>query len=442
MGVIIMIGQVLLGLSILVILHELGHFVAARAFGIKVEKFYLFFDAWGGKLLSFTYKGCEYGIGWLPLGGYVKIAGMIDESMDTEQLKDEPQPWEFRSKPAWQRLIVMLGGVIVNVIVGVIVFWLLIFKMGEGDIDNTQLTQGVVPGEIGKELGIQAGDRIVSVDGETVYLFQADLLNSKVLMGGVTLEIDREGEKKEIYVPKDILNKVSDLGVLEFVQPRTRMGAVAMIQPDMEAERMGMQLKDSIVAVNGREIVFFDEFKELITKNAGKEVDLTVIRDHDTISLAGTVSEEGLLGFSQEGDASLPIVRKEYSLAEAFPLGAKKAFSVITDNMKGFGKIFKGEIRADKALSGPVGIATMFGKEVDWIRFWSLVGMLSMALAFINLVPIPALDGGHVLFLLVEMIQGKPLSEKFLETAQIIGFVILVVLMIFVFGNDIWKIAK
>lgn len=442
MGVIIMIGQVLLGLSILVILHELGHFVAARAFGIKVEKFYLFFDAWGGKLLSFTYKGCEYGIGWLPLGGYVKIAGMIDESMDTEQMKGEPQPWEFRSKPAWQRLIVMLGGVIVNVIVGVIVFWMLIFNLGEGDVDNSKLTNGVVPGEIGKELGIEAGDRIVSIDGETVHLFQADLLSSKVLMGGVTLGIDRNGEEKEIYVPKDILNKVSDLGIMEFVQPRTRMGAVAMVQPDMEAERMGMQAKDSIIAVNGVGITFFDEFKDLMTENAGEEVNLTVMRGQDTVFLAGTVSEEGTLGFMQGADNSLPIIRKEYSLAEAFPLGAKKAFSVITDNIKGFGKIFKGEIRADKALSGPVGIATMFGKEVDWIRFWSLVGMLSMALAFINLVPIPALDGGHVLFLLVEMIQGKPLSEKFLETAQIIGFVILVALMIFVFGNDILKIAR
>lgn len=442
MGVIIMIGQVLLGLSILVILHELGHYVAAKAFGIRVEKFYLFFDAWGGKLLSFNYKGCEYGIGWLPLGGYVKIAGMIDESMDTEQLQGEPQPWEFRSKPAWQRLIVMLGGVIVNVIVGIIVFWLLIFKLGEGDIDNTKLTNGVVPGEIGKELGIEAGDRVISIDGKSIHLFQAELLSSKVLMGDVTLGIERGDEKKDIYVPKDILNKVSDLGILEFVQPRVKMRSVAMIQPDMEAEKMGLAVNDSIIAVNGQDILFFDEFKDIISKNAGKEVSLSVIRDRDTLSLAGTVSEEGLLGFSPGADTSLPLVQMQYSLAEAFPLGAKKAFTVITDNIKGFGKIFKGEIRADKALSGPVGIATMFGKEVDWIRFWSLVGMLSMALAFINLVPIPALDGGHVLFLLVEMIQGKPLSDKFLETAQIIGFVILVVLMIFVFGNDILKIAR
>lgn len=442
MGVIIMIGQVILGLSILVILHELGHFLAARAFGIKVEKFYLFFDAWGGKLLSFNYKGCEYGIGWLPLGGYVKIAGMIDESMDTEQMKAEPQPWEFRSKPAWQRLIVMLGGVIVNIIVGIVVFWMLTFNLGEADIDNTKMVNGVSPGEIGTEIGIKSGDRILSIDNMPVYNFNAELLGSKVLMGDVTLQVQRGNEKLDIYVPKDILNKVSDLGITEFVQPRVYMTSVAHIEADMQAEKMGLMVGDSIVAINNHPVVFFDEFKSILADNAGKDIELSIIRSGERVSLNGQVNQDGLLGFRPGMDYSLPIVTRKYGIAEAFPIGAKKAVSVITDNIKGFGKIFKGEIRADKALSGPVGIATMFGTKVDWIRFWSLVGMLSMALAFMNLLPIPALDGGHVIFLLVEMIQGKPLSDKFLEKAQIVGFIILVALMIFVFGNDIIKISK
>lgn len=437
-----MVGQVLLGLSILVILHELGHFLAARAFGIKVEKFYLFFDAWGGKLLSFNYKGCEYGIGWLPLGGYVKIAGMIDESMDTEQLKGEPQEWEFRSKPAWQRLIVMLGGVIVNIIVGIIVFWMLIFNLGETDLDNSKLVNGVVPGQIGTEIGLHTGDKILSVDGESIYYFQRELLGSKVLMGDVNLEVERGNEKLNIYVPKDILNRVADLGALEFVQPRMHMAAVSFVQDGTEAQRMGLLVGDSIVSVNNNAIVYFDQFKDIVTKNSGKEVQIDVIRNNESIALSGIVSEDGVLGFTPGVDQTLPVITQQYGLAEAFPLGAARAFSVITDNIKGFGKIFKGEIRADKALAGPVGIATMFGKQVDWIRFWSLVGMLSMALAFMNLLPIPALDGGHVIFLLIEMIQGKPLSDKFLERAQVVGFIILVALMIFVFGNDIIKISK
>lgn len=209
MGVLIMVGQVILGLSILIVLHELGHFLAARAFGIKVEKFYLFFDAWGVKLFKFNYKGCEYGIGWLPLGGYVKIAGMIDESMDTEQLKGEPQPWEFRSKPAWQRLIVMLGGIIVNIIVGVVVFWMLTFKMGNTDIKMDQMVNGIVPGSIGESIGLKAGDKVISIDGHRVENY-SELISSKVLMGGVTLAVERDGATTDIKVPADLLNTLSN----------------------------------------------------------------------------------------------------------------------------------------------------------------------------------------------------------------------------------------
>src|SRR5690606_38929073 len=221
----IMTGQLILGLSILIVLHELGHFVAARAFGIKVEKFYLFFDAWGVKLFKFNYKGCEYGIGWLPLGGYVKIAGMIDESMDTEQMEGPPQPHEFRSKPAWQRLIVMLGGIFVNVVLGIFIFWMMTFKYGETFISNDKLTQGIIPGSIGKDIGLQAGDRITEIDGERVVRFN-ELMSSKVLMGGVELTVERGGETMYIPVPNDILNSVADSGSSEFVQARLSLNKI------------------------------------------------------------------------------------------------------------------------------------------------------------------------------------------------------------------------
>ncbi|HLT88941.1 MAG TPA: RIP metalloprotease RseP [Sphingobacterium sp.] len=438
MGTLVMIGQVILGLSILIILHELGHFLAARAFGIKVEKFYLFFDAWGVKLFKFNYKGCEYGIGWLPLGGYVKIAGMIDESLDTEQLKQEPQPWEFRSKPAWQRLIVMLGGIIVNVIVGIVVFWMLAFSYGERDIDNSKLAYGVVPGIIGKEVGIQPGDKILMVNGKPAVAFQTDVLGADVMMGGAVLTIDRQGDRQEISIPSDILNKVAEHKVFEFAEPRRKMRSVGQIEKDSEAERMQFQIGDSILAVNGTPTVFFDQFSDEIKKNVHKPINISIMRDGQELSLAGRVDSTATVGVSLITE-DLPIIAHTYGFLESLPIGTKRAFEVITVNIKGFGKIFKGDVRADKALSGPVGIAKMFGTEVNWLKFWSLVGMLSMALAFMNLLPIPALDGGHVLFLLVEMIQGKPLSDNFLEKAQMVGFFILIALMLFTLGNDIIK---
>ncbi|MCY4780206.1 RIP metalloprotease RseP [Sphingobacterium sp. UT-1RO-CII-1] len=438
MGTLIMIGQVVLGLSILIILHELGHFLAARAFGIKVEKFYLFFDAWGVKLFKFNFKGCEYGIGWLPLGGYVKIAGMIDESMDTEQLKQEPQPWEFRSKPAWQRLIVMLGGIIVNVIVGIFVFWMLTFKYGETDIDNSKLEYGVVPGIIGKNIGIQAGDKILEVNGKPAVKFLGDVLSSDVLMGDAVLTIERAGIKETLTVPSTIFNEVAEHKRNEFVQPRRKMASVGEIQKGSEAERMNLQVGDSIVAVNGKNTLFFDEFTDVMKSRVGKDIEVSVVRNGEAVALSGNVDSTATLGFVLS-TLDLPVIKYEYGLVESLPIGTLKAFSVITDNIKGFSKIFKGDVQADKALSGPVGIAKLFGTEVDWLKFWSLVGMLSMALAFMNLLPIPALDGGHVVFLLIEMIQGKPLSDNFLEKAQMVGFFILIALILFTFANDIIK---
>ena len=432
----VMAGQLLLGLSILIILHELGHFWAARAFGIKVEKFYLFFDAWGFKLFSFNYKGCEYGIGWLPLGGYVKIAGMIDESMDTDQLAGPPQPWEFRSKPAWQRLIVMLGGVTVNIILGILIFWILTFKYGESYTPNDKLVNGIAPGIIGKEIGLQNGDRILEVNGKKIERFE-EVASSKVLLGNSRLTVQRGGETKTVQVPGDVLEKVSDYGIAEFVAPRF-LASVGDVVPASNADKAGLEVGDKIVSVNQKPVKFLDEVRDALQSQKNKTVSLGVLRSSDTVKLATAVDTAGQIGFKPDG-LEIPQEKQRYDFFTSLPVGASKAWGSLTDNAKGLSKVMSGQIKANKAFTGPVGIANMFGAEVNWIKFWGLVGVLSMALALMNILPIPALDGGHAVFLVIEMIKGKPLGDKFMEKAQIVGFVILVALMVFVLGNDILK---
>ncbi|ADY51193.1 site-2 protease [Pseudopedobacter saltans DSM 12145] len=437
MDVLVMIGQLLLGLSILVVLHELGHFWAARAFGIKVEKFYLFFDAWGFKLFSINYKGVEYGIGWLPLGGYVKIAGMIDESMDTEQMKQEPQPWEFRSKPAWQRLIVMLGGVTVNIILGIFIFWMMTFKYGESYIPNSALKYGIAPGIVGKEVGFKAGDKVVAINGTPLVKYN-DLMSSDVILGNSVITIVRDGKEKDLTIPSGLLNTISDYGMQEFVAPRTKF-TVDSIVSGMPASKAGLQKGDVILTANGEETIFFDQLQAVLKGNPNKNIELSVRRKGEDLTLPVTVSSEGTLGFLPKFD-SIPVETEYYGFFQSLPIGASKAWTSLVDNAKGLGKVVKGEVKANKAFSGPVEIARkLYGGTWDWVKFWNITGLLSMALALMNLLPIPALDGGHSLFLLIEMIKGKPLSDKFMEKAQIVGFVLLATLMVFVLGNDIFK---
>jgi regulator of sigma E protease len=437
MDVLVMIGQLILGLSILIVLHELGHFWAARAFGIKVEKFYLFFDAWGFKLFSVNYKGCEYGIGWLPLGGYVKIAGMIDESMDTEAMAQPAQPWEFRSKPAWQRLIVMLAGVTVNVILGVFIFWMLTFKYGETFVPNDGLAYGISPGIVGKEIGLKAGDKVLEINGEKLERFE-DLRSSKVLLGNSTLTVLREGNTENVSVPADILNTISDYGIDEFVMPRLK-SKVGEVTDGSAAQKAGLKAGDEILAVDGKDAVFSDQLRTILNDNKGKEVNVTISRDKNQLEMPVKTSPEGTLGFYFSTDG-IKTETQEFGFFAALPQGASKAWGSLTDNAKGLTKVVKGEVKANKAFSGPVEIARkLYGGTWDWIKFWSITGLLSMALALMNLLPIPALDGGHAVFLLIEMVKGKPLSDKFMERAQIVGFVLLATLMVFVLGNDIFK---
>lgn len=436
MGIVIMVGQLLLGLSILVILHEFGHFIAARAFGIKVEKFYLFFDAWNFSLFKFNYKGVEYGIGWLPLGGYVKIAGMIDESMDTEQLAGPPQPWEFRSKPAWQRLIVMLGGIIVNIMLGIFIFWMIILKYGETYVPNDNIKYGIVPGIIGKEIGLKAGDKITAVNGKPIVRFE-ELTSSKVLLGNTQLTVVRNGQQMKVTVPGSILNDVSDYGISEFVTPRVKF-VVDSVLKGSNAQAAGIIHGDSILAINNTQVQFLDELQAELPKYKNQAVNVQIKRNNNTMLLVAHVNQDGKFGVQLKSDEPLTKTAN-YGFAGALPEGASRAWGMFSDNAKGLGKVFKGELKFNKAVSGPVAMASLFGTHVDWYRFWSLVGLLSMALALMNLLPIPALDGGHAVFLIIEMIKGKPLSDKFLERAQLVGFVILITLMVFVFGNDIMK---
>lgn len=437
MSGLIMAAQLLLGLSILVILHELGHFLAARAFGIKVEKFYLFFDAWGVKLFSFKRGDCEYGIGWLPLGGYVKISGMIDESMDTEQMNQPAQPWEFRSKPAWQRLIVMLGGVVVNIVVGIFIFWMLTFNYGETFIPNSSVLNGINPGEIGREIGLKKGDRVVAVNGNKVIRFE-ELISSKVLLGNTNLTVIRGDRTLDIKVPDNILNKVSDLGIEAFIS-RVPLITSSIDSVYSNAKKAGLQIGDKVVSVNNVPVKYSVDVREQMTKLKGKSVLFNISRGSEVLAYNIPVDTAGTIGirfnFNEIKQETI-----KYSLFAALPIGANQAWKTFSDNAKGIWKVLTGKIQANKAFSGPVEIARkVYGGEWIWERFWASTGFISIALAFMNLLPIPALDGGHVVFLLVEMVKGKPLGDKFMERAQIVGFVMLLCLMVFVLGNDIFK---
>lgn len=438
MTVIIMIAQMLLGLSILVLLHEWGHFVTARAFKIRVEKFYVFFDAWGKKLFSFKKGDTEYGIGWLPLGGYVKITGMVDESLDTAQLKNVPEPYEFRSKPAWQRLIVMLGGVTVNAILGVIIFAGILMYWGEKFIPNSEVKHGIVASALAQEVGLQTGDKLVSINGEAVIKFD-DIMSSKVLLGSdVAITVDRNGAPVNVVLPNDFTKRLLNSDKSGFVLPRMAF-KVGEVMPNMPAAEAGLIIGDQITAINGEAVSFFDELQSSLQTLKGQTIQMDVLRAGKPASLNVSVSEAGTIGFYPELEV-METSFKKYGFFESIPAGATLAWNVISDNIKGFGKVFSGDIPVEKSLGGPIAIAKkMYGGVWDWYRFWMTTGLLSMILAFMNLLPIPALDGGHVVFLLIEMAIGKPVSEKVMLAAQYVGMILVISLMVFAFGNDIWQ---
>ncbi len=428
-----MAGQLILALSIIVGLHEFGHFLAARAFGIRVEKFYLFFDAWGVKLFSFKKGDTEYGIGWLPLGGYVKIAGMIDESMDKEAMKEPAKPDEFRSKPAWQRLIVMLGGVIVNFFLGVIILAFITLHYDKSYLSVDEVDNGIYAYELAQEVGFQTGDKIIAVDGKEIDRF-SDVLSQSNLMGA-SVTVLRNGEQLNVIIPDTFYKNYTSGHKPLFITADNFSFKVDSVLSESPAENGGVLKGDVIFAVDSQDVNTFGDFRQSVRDRAGETITISILRDNDSIDLDLNVDSLGMVGIMPVN----PYQLKKYTIGEGFKYGWNDGVSILAANVKGFGKIFSGKENAAESLQGPIGMATFFGAEWKWHRFWYLTAMISLILAFMNLLPIPALDGGHVMFLSFEIIMRKPLSDKFQERAQMVGMAILLSLMVFVILNDIWK---
>jgi len=434
MDILIKAGQLILSLSILVILHEAGHFFFARLFKTRVEKFYLFFDAWFS-LFKFKKGDTEYGIGWIPLGGYVKISGMIDESMDKEQMALPPQPWEFRSKPAWQRLLIMIGGVLVNFVAAIIIFWMLLYKYGESYIPVTSAKYGLYYHSMMHDLGIKDGDIIVKAD--TVTIKSPEQISKLLILHDISeLTVVRHDSTFKVTVPEDFSQKLLGAEVKVVADIRVPF-VVDTVIPNMGAANAGFMKGDSIVKLDGKPAVWYNQFVDLIDNYKGKEVTFTVMRDTVAVDLHCQVSDEGKIGIKPSLLKNFEVKTTEYGFLSAFPAGIDKGVNTLSNYAKGMKKLFTKEGASQIGGFGAMG--SLFSPTWDWASFWSLTAIISIILAFMNILPIPALDGGHVLFLMYEIITRRKPSDKFLEYAQVVGMVILIGLLLFANGNDIFK---
>lgn len=448
MEILIKASQFILSLSLLIVLHELGHFIPAKLFKTRVEKFYLFFD-YKFSLVKKKIGETVYGIGWIPLGGYVKISGMIDESMDTEQMALPPQPWEFRSKPAWQRLIIMLGGVFVNFVLGIFIYIMLMWSYGEQYLPNDNVKDGVwVQDSLAMNLGLQTGDKILSVDGQKVKKFSGLSLE---FINGNNFQIERNGEVIEKVIPTDFISQLMDRGkdAGPFLYPRYPF-TIGRVPEDSQNKDAGLKPKDIIQSINGTPLKFYDEADTVLSDYKGQEVTATILRGKKTEEISLNINEDGKLGvvfttvpfkdLERLGYYNLADV--EYSFTEAIPAGWNKSWKTLTDYIKQLKKIFNPSTGAYKGLGGFISIGSIFPDEWSAESFWNITAFLSIMLGFMNLLPIPALDGGHVVFTLWEMITGKKPADKFLEYAQVVGFVLLIALLLFANGNDIFRLFK
>jgi len=433
--IIVRIIQLFLSLSILIILHELGHFIPARLFKIKVEKFFLFFDV---KFALFKKKigDTVYGIGWLPLGGYVKISGMIDESMDKEQMAEEPKPWEFRSKPAWQRLIIMLGGVTVNLILGFFIYMMILFFYGRDELKAENMPDGFAIIEEMEQFGFKDGDNILSINGKE--LDDIRDINRYLLVRDVSkIEVKRHNGNTEIIsLPDSIGDYIFKKGLTLSFSPR-RNPIIDTIYKNYPASKNGLIKGDRIVSVNDKQINFFDEIGKEINKRSIEDASIIIYERNnilDTLSI--TPDKEGKLGINSKTFKNYNPVKKEYSFTEAVSKGFSFGYWTLHDYVAQFKYVFTK--KGASQLGGFGTIAKVFPSTWDWEAFWYSTALISIILAFMNILPIPALDGGHVMFLLYEIVAGRKPSDKFMEYAQMIGFFILIALLLFANGNDIY----
>ncbi|MBS1598802.1 MAG: RIP metalloprotease RseP [Bacteroidetes bacterium] len=439
--------QLILSLSIIVVIHEFGHYLPSKLFKCRVEKFFLFFDPWFA-LVKKKIGDTVYGIGWLPLGGYVKISGMVDESMDKEQMSKPPQPWEFRSKPAWQRLIIMVGGVTMNVLLAFFIYAMILFTWGEKKIPIASIKDGVsVADSLMYDMGFKDGDKIVAINDVPVIYY--DDIPKKLILGE-KVSVERDGKEQTINLPVNLIGKLvtkKKKGLLLFL-PRTPV--IAEMVPDTSyAGRAGLKQYDKIIQVDSTKTEFFDQYKAVMEKNKGKQVKLLVQRKNSLDTLTAQVSADGTLGFYSYRDPEsldslgyIKIEKKQYGFFESFPAGVRLAGENLKSYIDQFKKILSPKTEAYKGVGGFKAMGSIFPSMWDWQSFWTITAFFSIALAFMNLLPIPALDGGHVLFTLLEIVTGRKPSQKVLEYAQVVGMILLLALMLYANGNDVFGWGK
>ncbi|QZT35837.1 RIP metalloprotease RseP [Halosquirtibacter xylanolyticus] len=437
MEIFVRVAQLLLSLSLLVIIHEFGHFMFAKLFKCRVEKFYLFFDPYFS-IFKKKIGETEYGIGWLPLGGYVKISGMIDESMDKEQMKQEPQPWEFRSKPAWQRLLVMIGGVLNNVILACVIYTAMSYVWGESYLPNDNVKYGVQTTEISKEVGIHDGDKIISIDGTKIDRFSQ--INQFILLEDAQkLTVKRDGELVTLDIPSNTIAKLIS-SKTSFVYPRRPFdGTIDAFAKNSAARNAGLDLEDKIISVDNNRFQYIDQVQSYFKENAGKDVVVEFNHDGQEKESMLKVNDKGFIGV-QFSSYDFELATIHYSFFESIPRGMERGKNSIVNYLKQLKLMGNPDTGAYKSVGGFISIGKIFPTYWDWYSFWNMTALLSIILAVMNILPIPALDGGHVLFLLFEIITRRKPNEKFLEYAQTAGMFILLALLLYANGNDIIKL--
>ncbi len=433
MDIAIKILQFICSFTLLVLIHEMGHLLFGKLFGVRVEEFRIFFGkAW----LKWRWGETEYGIGWLPFGGYAKLAGMVDESMDTEQLRSEPKPWEFRSKPAWQRLLIILGGVMMNALLAFFIYVGISLAWGDRYISNSDMPYGYVYSDYAKELGFEDGDKIISIGGNEIEDY-AKILTSLIIESDKTTIVERQGELVTIEIPVQSVMELSEQ--TDFLSPRLPF-VVKNVAEGMGAEAAGVRAGDAVVGINGSEARFYDQIAPLLQSHAGDTISLSLLNEGIVRECQVAVSEEGQIGVGLASADYIPVSTRTYTLWQAIPRGAERVVEEMSDYWKQLKMIVQPKTEMYKALGGPISIGGIFPTEWNWEHFWKITALLSVILAIMNVLPIPALDGGHALFILIEMITGRRPSDKVVMVAQAIGMALLLLLMFYATANDILRL--